>query len=105
MRYALNWTDAVVRAVRDVTPTVRSFEIAPAAGRALPFNPGAHIDVRVWSRETRSYSLVGEAQPDHYRIAVKRRPEFGRRLRLYLDVAAGSAAVDHRALDLLCDRL
>jgi ferredoxin-NADP reductase len=75
MRYAVSWTDAVVRAVRDVTPTVRSFAIAPAAGRALPFNPGAHIDVRVLVNglsEVRSYSLVGEAQPDVYRIAVKR---------------------------------
>jgi vanillate O-demethylase ferredoxin subunit len=78
MRYALTWTDAVVRAVRDVTPTVRSFEIAAAAGRALSFNPGAHLDVRVLVNglpEIRSYSLVGEAQPDCYRIAVKRRAE------------------------------
>ncbi len=78
MRYALTWTDAVIRAIRDVTPTVRSFEITPSSGHAPPFEPGAHIDVRVLVNglpDIRSYSLVGEAQPDHYRIAVKHRPE------------------------------
>jgi vanillate O-demethylase ferredoxin subunit len=78
MRYATTWTGAVVRAFRDVTPTVRSFEIVPAAVIAAPFEPGAHIGVRVLINglpDVRSYSLVGEPQADHYRIAVKRRAE------------------------------
>lgn len=78
MRYAAHWTDAVVRAIHDETPTVRSFEIVPAGGVALPYEPGAHIETKVQVDglpETRSYSLVGEAQPDHYRIAVKRRAD------------------------------
>ncbi|MEZ5786914.1 MAG: PDR/VanB family oxidoreductase [Xanthobacteraceae bacterium] len=78
MRYAPIWTDAVVRAIRDETPTVRSFEIVPTSGNILHYEPGAHIEVKVLVAglpQTRSYSLVGETQPDHYRIAVKRRAD------------------------------
>ena len=78
MRYAAHWTDAVVRAIRDETPTVRSFELVPSGGEALPYEPGAHIEVEVLVDglpQTRSYSLIGEARPDHYRMAVKRRAD------------------------------
>lgn len=78
MRYAATWTAAVLRAIRDETPTVRSFELVPARGEVLPYEPGAHIQVEVLVGglpQQRSYSLVGEAQKDHYRIAVKRRPD------------------------------
>jgi vanillate O-demethylase ferredoxin subunit len=78
MRYAAHWTDAVLREIHDETPTVRSFDIVPLSGEVLPFEPGAHIEVEVQVDglpQTRSYSLVGEARSDHYRIAVKRRAD------------------------------
>ncbi len=62
-----------MRSTELVTPTVRQFEIAPAAG-VQPWSPGSHIDVSLNVDErpaTRSYSLVGELDPDVYRIAVK----------------------------------
>jgi vanillate monooxygenase ferredoxin subunit len=78
MRYALSWTDAQVRHIRPVTPTVRLFEIVPDRGGPEPYPVGSHINVEVFIRglpETRSYSLVGEPAADCYRIAVKRLPE------------------------------
>lgn len=78
MRYAAHWTDAVLHEIHDETPTVRSFEIVPLSGEVLPYEPGAHIEVKVQvdgQPQTRCYSLVGEARPDHYRIAVKRRAD------------------------------
>ena len=78
MRFALTWTDATLRRVRDVTPSIRVFEIVPAGGRALPYSVGSHINVSVLvggQPDTRSYSLVGEGSGESYRIAVKRQPE------------------------------
>lgn len=78
MRFHLNWEDAVINKIIDVTPTVRMFEIAPVSGVARRYAPGSHINVTVLINDlpdTRSYSLVGEHAPGHYRIAVKRQPE------------------------------
>lgn len=78
MPYELSWTEASVRSIRDLTPTVRLFEIVPANGRAEEFAPGAHIAVSVplgSRQETRHYSLIGLRADDCYRIAVKRHPE------------------------------
>lgn len=75
MAQAAQWTDARVRAIRDVTHDVREFEIVPENGAVLSFAPGAHIDVGVMigdAPQTRSYSLVGIPGGDCYRIAVKR---------------------------------
>ncbi|MFY8115035.1 MAG: PDR/VanB family oxidoreductase [Rhabdaerophilum sp.] len=77
MRFALTWQEATLRAVNDLTPDIREFQIVPAAG-CQSFLPGAHIDLGLTLGglpETRSYSLVGEPGGDHYRIAVKRRPD------------------------------
>jgi ferredoxin-NADP reductase len=71
------WTPATVRAHRDLTPTVREFELRPEGG-VRPWTVGSHLDVQVmvggWP-ETRSYSLVGmpraAAAREVYRIAVK----------------------------------
>lgn len=75
MAQAAQWTDARVRAIRDVTHDVREFEIVPENGAVLSFAPGAHIDVGVMigdAPQTRSYSLIGIPGGDCYRIAVKR---------------------------------
>lgn len=77
MRFALTWHEARIAAIRDVTPGIRAFELVPEGG-VLPFQPGAHLDIGVLvsgEAQTRSYSLVGEALPDRYRIAVKRRDD------------------------------
>lgn len=73
------WTPAVVRALKDVTPTVREFEIIPLNGPVLAHGPGAHLQMQVLigqggaaRAQTRSYSLVGEPTAHAYRIAVKR---------------------------------
>ncbi|RYF70342.1 MAG: oxidoreductase, partial [Comamonadaceae bacterium] len=64
MKNDLQWSEAQVVALRDVTPTVREFELQPAAGHATPHEPGAHVQVQVLTEkgkvQTRSYSLVGE---------------------------------------------
>jgi len=77
MRNPLQWHPATVRAHRDLTPTVREFEIRPEGG-TRPWTVGGHLNVQVridGRDETRSYSLVGlPGQPDShevYRIAVK----------------------------------
>ena len=72
----------MVAAIRDASPTVREFEIAPLDGQALGYSPGAHLQMQVMVQrghgggarrlQTRSYSLVGAPQPDVWRIAVKR---------------------------------
>jgi len=64
----------VVRATRDLTPTIRLIEIEPRQG-FVPPSPGSHIDVSVMIGEkpdVRSYSLVGPCADGLYRIAVKR---------------------------------
>ena len=73
-----DWTPATVRAHRDLTPTVRAFELRPAGG-VKPWTVGSHLDVRVsidGREEARSYSLVGDPRVSSregvYRIAVKR---------------------------------
>lgn len=78
MRNPTAWHPAHIRVLRDLTPTVREFEIRPEGG-VRPWTVGSHLNVRVpidGRDETRSYSLVGEphaaAAADVYRIAVKR---------------------------------
>ena len=77
MRNPTQWHPATVRQHRDLTPTVREFELRPEGG-VLPWTVGSHLNVQVLVNgraEPRSYSLVGlphEAVSDEvYRIAVK----------------------------------
>jgi vanillate O-demethylase ferredoxin subunit len=69
---------ATVVALRDLTPTVREFEIQPAAGSAATWQAGAHLQMEVMVNgraQIRSYSLVGlpaAGKGQRYRIAVKR---------------------------------
>jgi vanillate O-demethylase ferredoxin subunit len=73
-----SWQGARVRALRDLTPTIREFELVPERG-VRAWTPGSHLRVRVplaQRDETRHYSLVGlpaeSAARGAYRIAVKR---------------------------------
>lgn len=83
MKSTQNWSSATVLAVRDVSATVREFEIAPSEGEASGYAPGAHLQVEVTVAQgvgsgagpriqTRSYSLIGAPNPGAWRIAVKR---------------------------------
>lgn len=76
MKSTLTWHPARVVELRDLTPTVREFVIAPDDGAAERWAPGAHLPVRLEAeaREfTRHYSLVGvPEEAAGYRIAVKR---------------------------------
>ena len=78
MRNPLQWHPATVRQHRDLSATVREFELRPEGG-VLPWTVGSHLNVQVLvdgRAETRSYSLIGLPHaPDAaeaYRIAVKR---------------------------------
>jgi len=72
------WQRAKLRALRDLTPTVRELELVPERG-VRHWTPGSHLRVQVPvgpRHETRHYSLVGlpteSASRGAYRIAVKR---------------------------------
>ena len=73
MRFESQWSPAMVRAVRQLTPAVREFEIVPSTG-VSDYSSGSHINVGVVANgqpEIRSYSLVGQHPVDGaYRIAV-----------------------------------
>lgn len=73
MKSSNTWHPARIRAHRDLSPTVREFEIQPEGG-VKPWTVGSHLNVKVWidgREEMRSYSLVGLHDPAVYRIAVK----------------------------------
>src|SRR5436309_3387571 len=75
MRFVETWTTASVVATRDLTPDIREFLLRPDDFAAARYPAGSHINVGViigGLPATRSYSLVGEAGPDGYRIAVRR---------------------------------
>jgi ferredoxin-NADP reductase len=73
-----HFSEARVRAVRDVADDVRMIEIEPEVG-AHPYASGSHLDIAVsidGLPDVRSYSLVGERPVDGaYRIAVKELPD------------------------------
>jgi vanillate O-demethylase ferredoxin subunit len=77
MKSSNTWHPAHLRAHRDLSATVREFEIRPEGG-VRPWTVGSHLKVKVLvdgREETRSYSLVGLPDPQVYRIAVKLAPE------------------------------
>ena len=77
MRFVETWTQATLVATRDLTADIREFLIRPEAPIAS-FAPGSHINIAVdidGRPETRSYSVVGEADPQGLRIAVRRAPD------------------------------
>lgn len=72
MRTQLAWTTATVRAIRDLTPAIRQFDLE--TGTTGHFTPGSHLDVSVQvdgRAQIRSYSIV-EAIEGGWRIAVRR---------------------------------
>ena len=79
MKSDIHWAPAKIVAVRDLTPTVREFEIRPDSGIVSAHEPGAHLQLQVLVGQpgagriqTRSYSLIGEPDGQAWRIAVKR---------------------------------
>ena len=82
MNSEIHWMPARITALRDLTPTVREFEITPESGNAARHEPGAHLQVQVLVGapgsgrvQTRSYSVVGAPDGHAWRIAVKRLDE------------------------------
>ena len=64
MAEQIEWGEGMVRATRDLSPDIRSIEIAPASGFVSP-SPGSHINVGVMigdrpdtSAPTRSSALA-----------------------------------------------
>ncbi|MGO4711334.1 PDR/VanB family oxidoreductase [Bradyrhizobium sp. 2TAF24] len=77
MRFAETWSPCTVAAMRDVAPQIREFVLRPDGGVSA-FAVGSHINVNLLidgQPQTRSYSLVGEAGTDGYRIAVRLAPD------------------------------
>ncbi|WOH80555.1 PDR/VanB family oxidoreductase [Bradyrhizobium sp. BEA-2-5] len=75
MRFIETWTPATLIATRDLTSSIREFLIRPEIFDGAAYPVGSHIDVAVTvdgRPETRSYSLIGEADRAGYRIAVRR---------------------------------
>jgi dimethylamine monooxygenase subunit B len=77
MRFVETWTSATLLATRNLTPDIREFLLRPEQP-VSGFAAGSHINVGVTidgRPETRSYSLVGEADARELRIAVRRAPD------------------------------
>ena len=78
MRFVETWVQATVAATRDLTPDIREFVLRPDGFTASSYPVGSHIQIGVTidgRPETRSYSLVGEADAQGYRIAVRHAPD------------------------------
>jgi vanillate O-demethylase ferredoxin subunit len=76
MSEAVEWRGAELRAVRDLSPDIRLFEIEPA-GEFVPPTPGSHFNIVVQINgrpDVRNYSAIGLGADGIYRIAVKRLP-------------------------------
>lgn len=74
MRFEDNWESATLVAIRDLTPGIREFTLRPDHYACAPYPLGSHIKIGVFvegQSDVRSYSLVGEADPAGYRIAVR----------------------------------
>jgi vanillate O-demethylase ferredoxin subunit len=78
MRNNLQWHSATIRAHRDLSASVREFEIRPEGG-IRPWSVGSHLQLRVQvdgRDQIRNYSLVGlpdaPGADEVYRIAVRR---------------------------------
>src|SRR5579864_4586834 len=74
MRFEENWGGATVVATRDLGPRIREILIRPDHLIPTAYPVGSHIKVGVdidGRPDVRSYSLVGEADSNGYRIAVR----------------------------------
>lgn len=78
MRFAPKWTKCTVHAIRDVAPAIREIVLRPDKSSVENYAIGSHVNVGVLidgQPEMRSYSLVGDGNPNGYRIAVRRAPD------------------------------
>jgi dimethylamine monooxygenase subunit B len=78
MRFAEQWNWCTVATTRDVAPDIREFRLRPDAGQVPPYPAGSHLNVAMLidgQPARRSYSLVGDRDPDLYRIAVRLAPD------------------------------
>ncbi len=74
MRFEDNWSSATLVSIRDLAPGIREFILRPDSYVCAPYAVGSHIKVGIFAGgqpDGRSYSLVGEADPRGYRIAVR----------------------------------
>ncbi|MGJ4952016.1 PDR/VanB family oxidoreductase [Bradyrhizobium sp. HKCCYLS20291] len=74
MRFQDSWSAATLVSTRDLAPGIREFVLRPDGYVCAPYAIGSHIKVGVLiggQPDVRSYSLVGEADPRGYRIAVR----------------------------------
>jgi ferredoxin-NADP reductase len=70
----IEWRSAQLRAIHDLTPDIRLFEIVLSGALVAP-TPGSHFNIVVdinGRADVRSYSAVGPCTDGVYRIAVKR---------------------------------
>jgi vanillate O-demethylase ferredoxin subunit len=77
MKVASKWEACRVVAMHDLTPTVREFLLRPDSGVSPRWLEGAHLQIQLQvgdaaQNQTRHYSLVGQSDGEHFRIAVKR---------------------------------
>jgi ferredoxin-NADP reductase len=109
MKANATWTDAVIESFHDLTPTVREFSIRPVDGQGVArHEPGSHLQLQLLVNgrpQQRSYSLVGEADGQRWRIAVKRLDDGRGGSRAMWQLAAGdrlqlSGPHNHFPLDL-----
>lgn len=78
MRFTEQWSWCTVEAIRDVAPAIREIKLRPEAGQVAPYPVGSHIGVAVLvdgQPQRRCYSLVGDRDPNTYRIAVRLAPD------------------------------
>ncbi|MCW5237475.1 PDR/VanB family oxidoreductase [Verminephrobacter eiseniae] len=76
MNYHDEWMQVEVRRIRDLTPTVREFELVYPERQVAA--PGSHVNVRVTidgQPDKRSYSVVSGSEDGIVTIAVKLLPE------------------------------
>lgn len=75
MKFNDTWMRITVAGTRDITPTIRLFELLDPASHGWPWTPGSHIRVRVdveGRAEVRCYSLIDDGSGDAgFRVAVK----------------------------------
>ncbi len=69
-----------VRAIAELTPRIRSFELVPAEPGAVlpPFTAGAHLTVHLPSGLQRQYSLCNDPAERHRYVIAVQREENGR---------------------------
>ncbi len=72
---AIQWQGAVIREIVELTPRIKSFQLAPA--KPFPYMAGQHVDVRLTApdgyRAMRSYSIASAPEnPNVIELAIER---------------------------------